>query len=74
MKGEKVHIGEMIYDFHAALEQELAQGDALAQAELFKFFPIDETFEDERKRYIDASSLPLRFKHKNTTILLPGEK
>ncbi len=48
----------------------MAQGDALAQAELFKFFSIDETFENERKRYIGAPSLPLRSKQEHNNSLV----
>ncbi len=49
MEVEKTHEGEMICHFLYAMEQELAQGDALLQDELFRFSSIDETCENELK-------------------------
>ncbi len=69
MDVEKTHEGEMICDFLTALEQEMAQGDALVQAELFRSSSIDETCENELKCYIAASCLPLRSKQKHNNSL-----
>ncbi len=59
----------MICDFLTALDQELAQGDAFLQAEFLRFSSIDEICENDLKRYIAASPLPLRSKQEHNNSL-----
>ena len=46
-------------DFLAALEKEVAQGDAEIQAVLLNSTSVDETCENELLQYLAAPSLPI---------------